>query len=73
MFVEGRDTNAILREYMRTEDRSPEGTGALRALHDHIDGGRREEAEELYKKLLSRWGDLDPDLIEAKVLLDLEE
>ena len=73
VLVEGRDTNAILREYMRTEDRSPEGTGALRALHDHIDGGRREEAEELYKKLLSRWGDLDPDLIEAKVLLDLEE
>ena len=73
VLVEGRDTNAILREYMRTEDRSAEGTGALRALHDHIDGGRREEAEELYKKLLSRWGDLDPDLIEAKVLLDLEE
>ena len=73
VLVEGRDTNAILREYMRTEDRSPEGTGALRALHDYIDGGRREEAEELYKKLLSRWGDLDPDLIEAKVLLDLEE
>ena len=73
VLVEGRDTNAILREYMRTEDRSAEGTGALRALHDYIDGGRREEAEELYKKLLSRWGDLDPDLIEAKVLLDLEE
>ena len=73
VLVEGRDTNAILREYMRTEDRSAEGTGALRALHDHIDGGRREEAEELYKKLLSRWGDLDPDLIVAKVLLDLEE
>ena len=46
VLVEGRDTNAILREYMRTEDRSAEGTGALRALHDHIDGGRREEAEE---------------------------
>ncbi len=73
VLVEGRDTNAILREYMRTEDRSAEGTGALRALHDYIDRGRRKEAEELYKKLLSRWGDLDPDLIEAKVLLDLEE
>ena len=73
VLVEGRDTNAILREYMRTEDRSPEGTGALRALHDHIDGGRREEAEELYKKLLARWGDLDPALIRAKTLMDLEE
>ena len=73
VFVEGRDTNAILREHMNTEDRSPEGTSELRELHDHIDGGRREEAEKLYKKLLSRWGDLDPDLIEAKVILDLEE
>ena len=72
VFVEGRDTNAILREYMHTEDRDGEGTRELKTLHDHIDQGRREEAEALYKKLLARWGDLDPDLIEAKVLLDLE-
>ena len=73
VFVEGRDTNAILREHMRTWDRSPEGTDALRTLHDCIDQGRREEAEKLYEKLRARWGDLDPDLIEAKVLLDMEE
>ena len=73
VFVEGRDTNAILREYMRTEDRSAEGTNALRALHDYIDRGHREQAERLYRKLLARWGDLDPELIQAKVLLDLEE
>ncbi|MDD9987387.1 MAG: AAA family ATPase [Spirochaetaceae bacterium] len=73
VLVEDRDSNAILREYMRTEDRSAEGTEALRALHDYIDRGDREEAEALYRKLLARWGDLDPDLIEAKVLLDLEE
>ena len=71
VFVEGRDTNAILREYMHTDDRDHEGTRELKTLHDHIDQGRREEAEELYRKLLARWGDLDPDLIEAKVLLDL--
>ena len=73
VFVEGRDTNAILREYMHTEDRDGEGTRELQTLHDFIDKGRLEEAEELYKTLLARWGDLDPDLIEAKVLLDLEE
>ena len=73
VLVEGRDTNAILREYMHTEDRSAEGTSALRELHDYIDQGRREEAEKLYQELLARWGDLDPALIEAKVLLDLEE
>ena len=73
VLVEGRDTNAILREHMNTEDRDPEGTRALRRLHDYIDEGPREDAEELYRKLLARWGDLDPDLIEAKVILDLEE
>ena len=73
VFVEGRDTNAILREYMHTEDRDGEGTRELQTLHDFIDKGRLEKAEKLYKKLLARWGDLDPDLIEAKVLLDLEE
>ena len=73
VFVEGRDTNAILREYMHTDDRDREGTRELQMLHDHIDQGRRKEAEGLYKKLRARWGDLDPDLIEAKVLLDLEE
>ena len=73
VFVEGRDTNAILREYMHTDNRDGEGTRELQMLHDHIDNGRRKEAEKLYSKLLDRWGDLDPDLIEAKVLLDLEE
>ncbi|MDE0460579.1 MAG: AAA family ATPase [Chromatiales bacterium] len=73
VFVEGRDTNAILREYMHTDDRDGEGTRELQMLHDHIDNGRRKEAKKLYSKLLARWGDLDPDLIEAKVLLDLEE
>ena len=73
VFVESRDTNAILREYMLTEDRSPEGTEALRALHDCIDQGRRDEAEALYKELLARWGDLDPDLIRARAFMDLEE
>ena len=73
VFVGGRDTNAILREYMNTEDRDGGGTRELQALHDLIDQGRRKEATKLYRKLLARWGDLDPDLIEARVLLDLEE
>ena len=73
VYVEGRDTNAILREYMHTDDRSGEGTRELQMLHDFIDKGCLEDAEELYNKLRARWGDLDPDLIEAKVLLDLEE
>ena len=73
VFVEGRDTNAILREYMHTEDRDPDGVRALQELHDCIDQGRREEAAKLYEELLARWGDLDPDLILAKPLMDAEE
>ena len=73
VFVERRDTNAILREYMRTEDRDGAGIRELQMLHDFIDQGHREDAGALYKKLLARWGELDPDLIEAKVFLDLEE
>ena len=73
VFVEGRDTNAILREHMRTDDRDQEGVRELRTLHGLIDRGRHQEAAEQYRKLLALWGDLDPDLIEAKVLLDLDE
>ena len=73
VFVESRDTNAILREYMLTDDRSPAGIDALRELHDCIDQGRRDEAEKLYQQLLARWGDLDPDLIRARAFMDPEE
>ena len=73
VFVEGRDSNAILREHMHTEDRSAEGTAALRSLHDCIDQGRHEEATKLYEELLARWGDLDPALIRAKGFMDEEE
>ncbi len=73
VLVQGRDTNAILREHMSTDDRDPEGIRELEELHNHIDSGRREEAEEQYEKLLSRWGDLDPDLILAKPLMEAME
>ena len=73
VFVEGRDTNAILREYMNTDDRDAEGTRWLQKLYDFIDQSRHEEAAELYREMLARWGDLDPALIRAKALMDLEE
>ena len=73
VFVEGRDTNAILREHMNTEDRDTEGTRELQKLYDFIDQSRREEAEELFRELLARWGHLDPELIRARSLMDLDE
>ena len=73
VLVEGRDTNAILRQYMRTEDRDPKGIRAMQKLHDCIDQGRRKEAAELYKELCARWGSSDPDLIRARAFMDEEE
>jgi predicted ATP-binding protein involved in virulence len=71
-FVEGRDSNAILRELMHTDDRDDEGVQSLRKLHDAIDHGRKDEAERLYQELFARWGDLDPELIRARGLMDWE-
>jgi predicted ATP-binding protein involved in virulence len=70
VFVEGRDTNAILREQMGTDDRDEAGAQDLDRLHRAIDSGSREEAERIYKELLARWGNDDPALIRAKSLMD---
>ena len=70
VFVSGRDTNAILRDLMRTDDRDDEGVIALRRLHDAIDRGDRERANRVYRELVGRWGDADPALIRAKGLME---
>ena len=70
VFVSGRDTNAILRDLMRTDDRDDEGVVALRRLHDAIDRGDREQADRIYRELVGRWGDADPALIRAKGLME---
>ena len=70
--VAGRDSNAILREFMHTDDRDEEGVQALRKLYDAIDDGKREIAEQLYQKLFDRWGDLDPELIRVRGIMELE-
>ena len=73
VFVEGRDTNAILREFMNTNDRDADGQAMLRALHDAIDQGEKQVAEVLLAKLESKWGTLDPALIRARGLFDWEK
>ena len=70
VFVEGRDTNAILREYMHTDDRDDGGVVELRRLHDAIDRGDAEQADRIYRELRVRWGDSDPALIRAKGFME---
>lgn len=73
VFVEGRDSNAILREMMNTNDRDEHGQAMLRDLHDAIDRGDKNTAETLLAKLESKWGTLDPALVRARGLFDWEE
>ena len=70
VFVSGRDTNAILRDLMRTDARDDEGVVALRRLHDAIDRGDAEQADRMYRALQRRWGANDPALIRAKGFMD---
>jgi len=73
VYVEGRDSNAILRELMATDDRDEEGTDELRRLYGAIDAGRKDDAEKIYGDLLRRWGDRDPALIRARGFMDWED
>ncbi|AEI64554.1 SMC domain protein [Corallococcus macrosporus] len=73
IFVEGRDTNAILVELMGTDNRDETGRSKLDALYEAIDDGRISDAQRLLTELRTRWGQVDPELIRAEGLLDLEE
>ena len=73
VFVEGRDTNAILCDLMDTDERDDKGAVELNRLHRAIDRGDRVEAERLYRKLAERWGDDDPALIRAGWFMEDDE
>ena len=66
VFVSGRDSNAILRDLMDTDDRDDVGVAALGDLHEAIDQGDRQLAERLHRELVERWGFNDPALIRAR-------
>ena len=70
IFVEGRDSNAILRELMGTDARDSEGSKALRELYALIDDGELAPARAKLAELRARWGQLDPELIRVEGLVD---
>jgi len=72
VFVEGRDTNAILRDLMDTDDRDERGKHILSRLYAHIDDGNIEGAQTLLGELRRRWGSIDPEIIRAEGFLDEE-
>ena len=72
VFVDGRDTNAILCDLMHTDERDERGAVELNRLHRAIDRGDRVGAERIYRELAKRWGDDDPALIRAGWFMEEE-
>ena len=70
MFVSGRDSNAILRELMNTDDRDDRGVAALRALYEAIDRGDQPLAAQRHEELVEQWGYHDPELIYARGFME---
>lgn len=70
--VWGRDTNAILRDHMHTDDRDDAGNIVLRHLYDAIHSGDWETAARIFEQLRRRWGEDDPELIRAQGFMDDE-
>ena len=66
VFVSGRDSNAILRDLMDTNDRDDEGVVELRRLYKAIDQGNHQLAARIHQELVGRWGVNDPALIRAR-------
>jgi predicted ATP-binding protein involved in virulence len=70
VFVAGRDTNSIMREYFGTDDRDSKGAELLQRLDDAIDAEHGEDARALFADLLKDWGRLDPSLIRRKTRVE---
>ena len=70
VFVSRRDTNAILRDLMGTDDRDDMGAADLRRLYKAIDQGNHKLAEQIHQELAERWGANDPALIRARGFME---
>ena len=70
VFVSRRDTNAILRDLMGTDDRDDEGADDLRRLYKAIDQGNHQLADRIHQELVERWGVNDPALIRARGFME---
>ena len=70
VFVSGRDTNAILRDLMRTDARDDKGAADLSRLYKAIDQGNNQLAAQIHQELAERWGVNDPALIRARGFME---
>ena len=70
VFVSRRDTNAILRDLMGTDDRDDKGAADLHRLYKAIDQGNHQLAAQIHQELAERWGVNDPALIRARGFME---
>ena len=70
VFVSWRDSNAILRDLMETDDRDDKGVADLRRLYKAIDQGNHKLADSIHQELAERWGVNDPALIRARGFME---
>ena len=70
VFVSWRDSNAILRDLMETDDRDDKGAAELRRLYKAIDQGNHKLADRIHRELAERWGANDPALIRARGFME---
>lgn len=69
----GRDVNAIMSMIMGTESRPIEIKNDFNALYRYIDDDQLHKANEMIEKLGRIIGEDDPELVGARVTLELEE
>ena len=70
VFVSWRDSNAILRDLMETDDRDDKGVADLHRLYKAIDQGNHKLADSIHQELAERWGVNDPALIRARGFME---
>ena len=70
VFVSWRDSNAILRDLMETDDRDDKGVAELRRLYKAIDQENHKLAGRIHQELAERWGVNDPALIRARGFME---
>lgn len=70
--VEGRDSNAILRDEFDTDDRDDDGRLLLTAMYKTFEEGDVDGARAKLAALKRMWGENDPEVIRAEGLLDEE-
>ncbi len=70
--VEGRDTNAILREAFDTDERDAEGTSQLDEMYRMFREGDYEGARGMLANIRNKWGTKDPAVIHATAIIEDE-